>query len=73
MMSYLQYPGVLWVAIVVLCGAQSMCDTLDAVNDGTGKVVYWIHPGEERNIRGLRTHTHTHTDTHTHAASVCRQ
>jgi len=40
----LEHPEVLGITVMVLSGAESMSDPLNAVNDGTGKVVSRIHP-----------------------------
>lgn len=41
------YPVELLVAVVVLCGPESVGHTLQAVHDGAGEVICWVDSGEE--------------------------
>lgn len=41
------YPVELLVTIVVLCGPQSVCHTLQTVHNGAGKVICWVDSERE--------------------------
>jgi len=39
------HPVELFIAVVVLCGPEGVGHPLQAVHDGAGEVVCWVHPG----------------------------